>query len=140
MSLGINRALQNHVKNLSIRHWQLQREFEDLPVCDIKVKTTTDVSLPSYLDNKDNFTLIKNIPVLIKPVKYVDTQGKIQVDDGLYFIFREDVNGTTTHEFTSKHIINKDDIILYNGSTYVVTQILDDGTNSGLFRVETKLP
>jgi hypothetical protein len=125
--LGVNAALRTHVKQMAKKNWDMQREAGAYPICDIKTKIPNS-ELPSYLDNKDLYTLQQNIPVLTKTVKYRDTKGKIQIDDSLYFIF---ISGTIT--------MHKDDIIIHNGSTYVVESINDD-INSGLLQVEGRLP
>jgi len=127
--LGVNESLRNHYKVLAKKNWDMQREALFDPICDIKTKvsTPTNPALPSYLDNKDSFTLQQKIPVLPKIIKYRDTKGKLTIDHGLYFIFLENV------------IINKDDIILFEGSAYVVETFNVD-TNCGLLQVEGRLP
>jgi hypothetical protein len=126
--LGINDSVRSHIKAKAIESWGLQREALGFPVCDIKTKITTPgTTLPSYLDNKESYTLQQRVPVLPKPIRYRDIKGKLTIDEGWYFIFLISV------------VIKKDDIIIYDGTNFLVESI-DDDPNSGLTRIEGRMP
>jgi hypothetical protein len=134
MSLGINECLRAHIRNAAHTHWGMQRETVNNPVCIIK-KKLVNTNLPSYLDNKEQYMLFEDVPVLPDQIRYKNQWGKVIVEKGLYFTFRfEDLEEQDPTFF----IPEKDVIIIYDGNDYVITQIEDD-ESAGLIRVETKL-
>lgn len=125
---GINDSLANHVKSMSQKNWQLQRDQQtDMPnICTLRRKLH-NTNLPSYLDNKENFTETPNVPVLSNQIKYFNQYGKLVVDTNIYFIFLDDVD------------VKKDDLIIYGTLTYAVEVIFSDPPSTGLIRVEGKM-
>lgn len=127
MVLGINTAVQNHVKDQALKVWELQRQMysDPAPVCDIKRKVKKG-TVPSYLDNKENFEIQRNVPILPKPIKYVNNNGKVVIDSGMYFIYPSDMD------------IKVDDLLTYHTSVYKIVS-LDSDPSSNLTQAESTL-
>lgn len=135
MVLGINTALQNHVKDQALKVWELQRQVYNAsdtinhppngPFCDVKRKLKKGV-VPAYLDNKENYEIQRNVPVLPKPIRYVNNNGKVVVDSGMYFIFPSNTD------------IRIDDLVTYHTSVYKIVS-LDSDPSSFLTQAESTL-
>ena len=131
---GLNSCVKSMVENAARQNVAMQRSALSNPVVTIK-KKLHDSNVPAYLDNKEDYSVFEDIPVLPEQIRYRNQMGKVIVEDSYYFTFLpEDLSDNDPDFF----IPEKDVIIIFESNQYVIAQREYD-ESANLIRIETKL-